>query len=417
MSQMKMTKRVGIPGSVRIPDRLEISIRPPERPENPSPVISGDWPTQGNQWRTSSNLTEAEWAIVEDYAIRYGCQYDSYLTVRAPGRHFFFASEGKGVVSGVLRGKRMGTFGGILGPQGDWSDVVGELLQHCQEQRWQLGFFAADQDLKAILDQHGFRSNKFGEGAIVDLTSMDWKGKKFEWVRRQTSFCLRQGLKFQEHRESESNAQQWSALTQELLEIERQFLADRSHGSRLRHVVGEFCGKLGRGQRLFTAWNEKAEQTEAFVVCNPSLDGKRWVLECFRCRPEATRGVISFLLHQIMQHLKAEGVEEADLCMIPFVNCDKPIKNDHWLSRKSLSFLGNKLNWIYDCQGLYHFKSRFRPEFRDLHVSVHPDINAGWIHYMVVECGFLKVNPGNVFRQMVRHFFKRHDRANMAKAD
>ena len=316
----------------------------------------------------------------------------------------------------MKRGRRFGTFGGILGPEETWGDVVKELLVHSKHRCLQVGFFAADQRLKVILDEHGFRSNKFGEGAIVDLTTLDWKGKKFEWVRRQTNFCLRQGLQFLEQPECERHGASWECLTKELLDIEYQFLADRSHGSRLRHVVGEFCGKLGRGQRLFTARNGETARTEAFVVCNPSLNGKRWVLECFRRRPDATRGVISFLLHQIMQQLKAEGVQEADLCMIPFVNCEKALKNDHWLSRKSLSFLGNKLNWIYDCQGLYHFKSRFRPDFRDLHVCVHPDINVGWIYFVVMECGFLQINLANVFRQMVRHFFKRHDRANMANA-
>ena len=410
MSQLDLTEIVATPGRR---DSSNCSIWDPQEL---SSVVPGDWPPPGDKWRASSDLTESEWVLIQEYAIRYGCQYDSYLAIRAPGRHFFFASDRKGIVSAVKRGKRFGTFGGILGPKEEWDNVVAELLRHCKTRRLQLGFFAADHHLKEILESQGFRANKFGEGAIVDLTSMDWKGKKFEWVRRQTSFCLRQGMKFQEQRQCEHDAIQWSALTEELLEIERLFLADRSHGSRLRHVVGEFCGKLGPGQRLFTARNEKTNQIEAFVVCNPSLGGKRWVLECFRRRPDATRGVISFLLHQIMQQLKDEGVQEADLCMVPFVNCEKPLKNDHWLSRKSLSFMGNKLNWIYDCQGLYHFKSRFRPEFRDLHVCVHPDINAGWIHYMVVECGFLKINFTNVFRQMVRHFFKRHDRANMANA-
>lgn len=375
---------------------------------------SSDWPALGDQWRTSNQLTESQWALVEQHAIHHGCQYDSYLAIRSEGRHFFFASAGKGIVSAVLRGRRMGVFGGILGPREEWNNVVGEMLADCSQKRLQLGFFAANQALTSVLESHGFRANKFGEGAIVDLTTMDWKGKKFEWVRRQTNFCLRQGLIFQEHRECDSDSAGRAGLTRELLEIETLFLSDRSHGSRLRHVVGEFCGRLGPGQRLFTAFNKDSGRTEAFVVCNPSLGGSRWVLECFRRRPDATRGVISFLLHQIMVQLKLEGVLEADLCMVPFVNCETPLANDHWLSRKALSFVSKKLNWIYDCQGLYHFKSRFRPEFSNLHVCVHPRLNPGWIHYIVAECGFLKINPMNVLRQMGRHFFRRRERANMA---
>lgn len=377
------------------------------------PVPEG-WPQSGDQWRHSDNLTDAEWGLVEDYAIRFGDQYDSYLSVRAEGRRFFFASEGRGIVSGIQRGRRFGTFGGILGPVVEWDSVAQELVAQCKAQKMQVGFFAANQALREHLEPHGFRANKFGESAIVNLNVTDWKGKNYEWIRRQSNFCLRQGLKVQEHPDSERHSEQWDGVVQELLEIEHLFLSDRSHGGKLRHVVGEFCGKLHRGQRLFTARNENTNQIEGFVVSNPSLDGKRWVLECFRRRPDASRGVITFLLHQIMQKFQTEGVEEADLCMVPFVNCDAPIKNDHWLSRKSLSFLGKRMNWIYDSQGLYHFKSRFRPEFRDLFVCVHPGINIGWIHYLIAECGFLNIRPTNVARQIMQHFFKRKDRANMA---
>jgi phosphatidylglycerol lysyltransferase len=369
-----------------------------------------------SRWLTFSEMTADQRTQLADYAFRYGSQYDSYLAVDAADRRFFFASSNQGIVSAVLRGRRMGAFGGILGPPEFWPQVIAEYMESCLQQRFQMGFFAADEQLTAMLRQKGFRANKFGEGAIVDLAETDWKGRKYEWVRRQTSYCQRQGLLFQECLHSEATAEDWSQLTTELLQIENLFLADRSHGSRLRHVVGEFAGKLSDHQRLFIAKNSETQQIEAFVICNPSLNGRRWVLECFRRRPDATRGVISFLLHQIMVKLQTEGVAEADLCMVPFVNCQKPLEGDHALSRKTLTFIATHLNWIYDTQGLYHFKSRFRPEFRDLHVCVYPSINVGWINYIVMECGFLNIRIGNVMRQILRHITKRRERANMANS-
>ena len=382
----------------------------------PATWLSPAWPGEDAGWLASAELSEAQWSLVEDYAVRYGRQYDSYLAVRVTERRFFFASDGKGIVSAVQRGRRFGVFGGILGPPEHWNDIIEELMLACGKRRLHVGFFAVDEELRDALATHGFQANKFGQGAIVDLTKTDWKGKPFEWVRRQSSYCTRQGLAVQECRVGEHTPADWQKLTRELLDIEAQFLSDRSHDSHLRHVVGRYSGTLDARQRLFTARQGATGAIEAFVVCNPSLDGQRWVLECFRRRPDATRGVIAFLLHQVMQQLKTEGVREADLCMVPFINCDTPLAGDHRLSRQVIHFVGRHLNWIYDAQGLFHFKSRFRPDSHDVFVCAYPRIDAGWMHFIIKECGFLKISPVNVARQIREQFAKRVQRSNMANA-
>ncbi len=362
-------------------------------------------------------MTDAQWSLVEDYAIRFGRQYDSYLTVKATGRRTFFAAGGKGIVSGVQRGRRVGIFGGILGPPECWDRILAELLRDCDTQKLRPGFFAVDQDMRDLLARHGFQANKFGLSAIVDLIHTDWTGKRYEWLRRQTSYCQRQGLTVQECSKPSCSTADWQALTSELLDIEKQFLTDRSHGGHLRHVVGHFGGNLSPRQRLFIARQRKTGVIEAFVICNPSLGGQRFVLECFRRRLDAHRGVIAYLLHQAMRQLQAEGVAEADLCMVPFINCDAPLPGDHWLARKAIALTGRHLNWIYDAQGLFHFKSRFRPEFRELYVCARPGIDLGAMHYIIAECGFLKLSPGNVIRKIRTHFVKRRERATLARAE
>jgi len=380
----------------------------------PQETAPAGWPDGDARWIPGSELTEQQWQLVEDYAVRFGSQYDTYLAVRNITRHYFFVSGGRAIVSGIFRGRKVGVFGGILGSQQYWKDAALELMQDCRSQKRIISFFAVPREICDLLEPYGFQSNKFGLGAIVNLPECDWKGKKYEWIRRQTSFCQRQGLVFEEHRETAFAPEQWSALLEELLLIERQFLADRSHNSRLRHVVGEFGGRLEKSQRLFLARNQHSGLIEAFVICHPALGGTRWVLECFRRRPDATRGAITFVLHQIMQTLKAEGVLEADLCMIPFVGCEEPLKNDNWLARKMICLIAKRMNWIYDSQGLFHFKSRFRPEFRQLFVCVNPRINAVWIHYLVAECGFLRINPVNVVRQICRQVARRSSRSTLS---
>ena len=387
-----------------------------ERPEdfNPSVGTTLVWPGGAERWRVGAELTDGQWALVEDFAARFGSQYDSYLAVGARNRLFFFAEGRKGIVSGVLRGKRLGIFGGILGPRSGWNEVVTELMRDCRLKNIEVSFFAVDNTLRLLLEAHGFGANKFGQGAIVDLAANDWTGKKFEWVRRQTSFCRRHALTVEEISPSDLSAPAWSVLRDEVLQIENNFLSDRSQGGGLRHVVGAFQGQLEGRQRLFTAKNHLTGNVEAFIVCNPCLNGSRWVLECFRRRPDATRGVIGFLMHQTMCTLKNEGVTQADLCMVPFVNCETPSATENRLVRKLICFAADHLNWVYDARGLLHFKSRFRPDFEDLYVCASSGVGVGWLYYSIVECRFLDISPANTIRRLVKHIFGRRDRSGLS---
>ena len=327
-------------------------------------------------------------------------QYDSYLAVGDENRSYFFASDNRSIVSSPNRGKYFGVFGGILGPPEYWDATVKELLAASERDGNKIGFFATDQRLTDVLVANGFQANKFGESSIIDLAQNDWKGKKFEWVRRQSNYCRRQNLEFEEQFVDQMSVEDRETLISELLEIERLFLAGRPYRNRLKYVVGEFTGRITSNQRLFVVRNPEKNHFESFVVCNPCENGERLVLECFRRRPDSTRGVMSFMLHQAMKQFQTEGISKADLCIAPFTNCKEPIENDSWLTRKVITLIGDRLGGVYDAKGLHHFKSRFRPQFENLYVSAYPKIDAHWIYYVIAECGFLNLHLGRLLRQV-----------------
>ena len=85
------------PESVVINHERAISNLPVCNSSELFPVESLDWPAKCGQWRHSSDLTEAEWLIVEEYGIRHGCQYDSYLAIRPSTDIFFSRPKAKGL--------------------------------------------------------------------------------------------------------------------------------------------------------------------------------------------------------------------------------------------------------------------------------------------------------------------------------
>ena len=174
---------------------------------------------------------------------------------------------------------------------------------------------------------------------------------------------------------------------------------DKPQADHLQFMQGSFDPRnLGR-KRIFVARSQAgAGRLEGFLICNPAADGKLWVLEVYRHRPDAVRGTVAFLMHQAMQQLAAEGVERASLCLVPGLNCAQPLAGDSPLLRRAMVWGTRYFSFIFDAAGLYHFKSRFRPQFESRYVCVYPRVTVGSALAFVGLLSVLKLDPGKSLR-------------------
>ena len=170
-----------------------------------------------------------------------------------------------------------------------------------------------------------------------------------------------------------------------------------------------------RRKRIFIARAQAgAGRLEGFLICNPAADGKRWVLEVYRHRPDAVRGTVPFLMHQAMQVLAAEGVDEASLCLIPGLNCAEPLRGDSPLVRRSMVWGTRYFSFIFDAAGLYHFKSRFRPQFENRYVCVFPRVTLGSAWAFVRLVSVLKLDARKSLRIALDRLRKLAQRSKLA---
>ncbi len=341
---------------------------------------------------------------LERLAFEHGLQYDSYLATDTLGKEYFWSADRSGVACLIRMGRRVAVFGGLLAPEAAWDGFVEELRAHCRARRFRLGFFGVEERQKALLAGKGFEVTKVGEDAIVDLTGCAWSGKKYEWLRRQSNFCQRAGLAVEECVRERLEPDAWSRLMDEMAEINRQFLEGRPHDAGLRNVVSRFNPDLILRQRIFVARAAESQRIEAFVICTPAAGGASWSLECYRQRNDATRGAVPFTMHQTLRALQAAGQSVASLCMVPMLNCKTPLPGDSALLRRAMSFSYDHASALYDSQGLYHFKSRFRPRFEDRWLCLDGRGDLGWLVYLLYALGLHRVNPllalGSLWRQL-----------------
>jgi phosphatidylglycerol lysyltransferase len=378
----------------------------------PRLTLSKSIPRRSQRARTVAPTVDEE-ALLEQFAFEFGRSYDSYL-VTEPGRQCFWSTGRCGVVVYVQVGRSLHVGGGLLAPEEHKENLLAEFVRFANQQRRTIAFYnIADDDLP-LFTQLGFQVTKWGEDALVQLRSRNWSGKSFEWVRRQSSFCLRHGLCWSECIPRRMAATQWNALVAELRDISAARLATKPQVSEIGFLDGRFDPqRLGR-RRLFIA--RSLHRVEGFLVANPCLNGKQWALETYRHRPDAVRGTIAFLMHQTMHQLQHEGVDIASLCLVPGLRCSEPRPGDSRIIRWGLK-ISQHLNVIFDHAGLYHFKSRFRPQFENRYVCSFPKATLGSFCAFMRLSGVLDLSLGKLFFGFCSHLKKSARRATLARPE
>ena len=64
-------------------------------------------------------------------------------------------------------------------------------------------------------------------------------------------------------------------------------------------------------KRTFIAKNTNTGRIEGYVVCNPAFAINAYELDLFRRRKNATRNVMKYLVFNILETWKAEGLDTA----------------------------------------------------------------------------------------------------------
>lgn len=339
------------------------------------PIVPVRPPTAAACVRARSSLTAVEQARVEQLAFDFGEAAESYLIVE-PDEQVLLLPDQSGAVAIVENGCRgyLNVPGGLLAEDDAAKLALLEALKsRIGVDRHTINAYSIlDKDLP-LLERAGFQINKFGEEPVLPLGDVDWKGKPYEWIRRQSNYCERQGVVCSEVRRDQLAVAEWESIKGELFRILKEDLSHRPYPHELQLLEGRLMPEhLGR-RRLFVARRENHPGLEAYLVCNPMRGGREWAFESYRRSGDATRGVMAHLMRTTIDVLQAEGVEQVDFCVIPGEGVrQQSHPSESWMVRRALDMWYRRLDLLMGFQGQAHFKSRFRPRMINRYVCAYP---------------------------------------------
>lgn len=331
----------------------------------------------GNELRPTTLVPKPHFRLErqrDTLVFQHGEYYDSYLATE-PGRVEFWSSNNQGFISYLRCRSHILAGGGLIAPPEQKPRLLGELLEFAAQNKLRVAFSNIGDNELPLFQEFGFEISKWGEEPIIDLQTCDWKGKAFEWVRRQTNYCQRNGIRVSEVPHTELTADQWNDTLEEMLDVNTEYLAGKSQRSEMRFYEGRIGEHEIGARRVFVARSDEGlGRLEGFVVCNPMRAGTVWATELYRRRQDATRGTMAYLFHSIQKQMKQEGIRQLNLCLDPGLRCNNRLPNDSPLVRLGMTWGSVVLGCVFDIAGLRHFKSRFRPRYENRYVCAYPKV-------------------------------------------
>lgn len=365
--------------------------------------------------RTAETGVSSE--LLEEFAYLYGNQFDSYL-VTEPGRQEFWSSGRRGLISYATRGRYVLVGGGLVAPEPEKENLLGEFVEHIAGRGQRVAFHNLGDEELSLFRKFGFQISKWGEEPIVDLGECTWKGKPFEWVRRQTNFCQRHGVTASEVRPEELTAEQWARTLAEVHEVSAESLATKVQANEMRFFEGRIADHELGLRRLFVARSAHgAGRMEGFVICNPMLNGTMWATEMYRHRCDSVRGTTAFLIHHVLKQLQDEGVRSVRMCLDPGLRCGTPLPGDSRLVRYGMQATERWLGLVFDVAGLRHFKSRFRPRYESRYLAALPYVSLGSIMAFVRVLGAFELSLPKTLKIVGQRLRKRATRKTLSDVE
>lgn len=353
------------------------------------PAVTATGGTTAGRARAEEMVHEWGWDTLAPFALR-------------GDRSWFFSSDGRAMIAyGYLGGYALGS-GDPIGDPASVPLVVDEFIEHCRHHGWQPAFLAAREIDTPFYAERGFRDFYLGDEAVLDCRRFD--------LERPGMAPVRQSVRRVEPTHRYELLPETAAgpdLIAQLNEISvrwRHGEDERGYTMAMsQDVDGADPGRLlavawstARSGRGTEATTEATEVPVAFLRLIPvgrsdGPFGRGYTLDLMRRLPDATNGIVEFLIARTAAELDERGVRRLSLNFASFSRLlDDEVQ--HTRVDRFLRRIVDLLNPYYQIRSLRDFNEKFQPEWqpRSLIYADPGDLPKVALRYAFLE-GFVDV--------------------------
>jgi len=295
---------------------------------------------------------------------KYGGNSEDFFKLWPHDKEYLFSQTADAAIAYKVANRVALSAGDPFGNPRSFKSVVSDFQAFCESHSFDMAFVHITDQHKKLYETHGLKLQKIGEEAIVDLkkyTELTSKNKKWRHVQNKFE---KLGYTFELRQPPFS-----STLIKELERISDSWLKVPGRTER-GFVMGYFDADYVGSCDLGILRNEE-QQIVSFVNIVQSYDPTEANMDMFRQRANSPTNMNDYMMSKTLSACHELGYSHFNLGLCPLVGLDS-IEEKSKVST-ALRLVYNFGGKLYSFKGLYQFKSKFEPAWRDRFIAYNPD--------------------------------------------
>ena len=284
---------------------------------------------------------------------KYGGASESALAYLHDKRLFWYRVDGQDqvVFQFAQTSNKCVVMGNPIGNENYYRAAWESFLKTLSDWNLQALFYEADESITLMLHDYGFDFMKFGENAMVDLTTFSVDGKHGKKFRKPTNRVEKAGFQFKLLDPPFSETQM-----QEMKAVSDIWLTGRKEKG---FSLGFFDEAYLQQAPIAIVESEEGEIV-AFANIMPTNNKRVATIDLMRYDFEkAPEGIMDYLFVKLFQYFQAEGKQYFDMGMAPLANVGT--EEDSFLEEKVANLVYVFAQRFYSFSGLQRYKEKFSP--------------------------------------------------------
>ncbi len=268
--------------------------------------------------------------------------------------YYFSKHEEAGIAYHVANGVMLAV-GNPFGDPRRFRSLTTHFLELCFVNDWLPAFIHVDDRYRKMYQRYGFRLQKIGEEAVLDIEAFD-STKKDKYFRQISN--------------------RFTRLNYTVEVVEPPYTIQTI--ARLQHISDDWLKRPGRSERGFMlgyfdenyiqqcslALLYDADHTiQGFMNVVPTYTPGTANYDLLRCMGTAPGNANDFLLLGLIEYLQSQGVKTLNLGLCPLSGVDKPNNDETTIVDQALRFMYANGDRFYSFSGLQRFKSKYKPSW------------------------------------------------------
>jgi phosphatidylglycerol lysyltransferase len=203
-------------------------------------------------------------------------------------------------------------------------------------------------------------SLRIGQEAIVNLEGFSLSGKEMKPVRNAINKTSELGFTFCIYQPPLKGG-----FIQKLELVSNEWLKENGR-EEIAFTQGIFNEELIKSCTVVTV-EDKEEKVVAFANLIPAYAPFEATYDMFRKTTDAPNGVLDFMMVKLFEYLNEQGYKTVNLGLAPLAGID----NAENFNERVIKFLRDTLRQTSRFKGLYNFKDKFDPIWKDKYLVYH----------------------------------------------